>query len=140
MGGNISSHFQFCRRLQEFLSALIILLKFMQIRALNSKFCRSSSSNTVMYLYQCSTRKGRSMPWYTCLYTVQCTASCKQYMLYCSEGVQESIQRNRFGEHMQPEPEFLNLLGSPGMDSQHGGIDFLESIPGSLKVYKFGLM
>jgi hypothetical protein len=32
-----------------------------------------------------------------------------------------------------PEPEFLNLLRSPGNDSQPGEIDSLESIPGLLK-------
>ncbi len=31
------------------------------------------------------------------------------------------------------EPEFVNLLRSQGIDSQTGGIDSLESIPGLLK-------
>jgi hypothetical protein len=33
----------------------------------------------------------------------------------------------------KPEPVFVNLVRSPGIDSQPGGIDFLESIPGLLK-------
>ncbi len=142
MGGNISSHFQLCRRLQEFLSALIILLKFMQIRALSSKFCRSSSSNTCI-----SVRQGRAggVPWYTCVYTVQCTASCIQYILIALPElvsvleVQESIPWNRFREPMQPQPAFVSLLRSPGIDFQPSGIYSLESIPGSLNVYKNGL-
>jgi hypothetical protein len=32
-----------------------------------------------------------------------------------------------------PEPEFVNLSRSPGIDSQPGGIDSLESIHGLLK-------
>ncbi len=36
----------------------------------------------------------------------------------------------------KPEPVFVNLLGSPGIDSQHGGIDSSESIPGLLKRLK----
>ncbi len=32
------------------------------------------------------------------------------------------------------EPEFGNLLMSPGIDSQPGGIDSLESMPGLLKL------
>ncbi len=31
------------------------------------------------------------------------------------------------------EPVFVDLLRSPGIDSQPGGIDALESIPGLLK-------
>jgi hypothetical protein len=42
-------------------------------------------------------------------------------------------------EEQGPEPEFVNLLRSPGIDSQPGGIDSLESIPGLLNVYKFRL-
>jgi hypothetical protein len=44
------------------------------------------------------------------------------------------------------EPVFVNLLRSPGIDSQHGGIYFKESIPPDwesipepLKVYKYML-
>ncbi len=37
------------------------------------------------------------------------------------------------------EPVFANLLRSPGIDSQPGGIDSSESIPGLLHVYKYGL-
>jgi hypothetical protein len=36
------------------------------------------------------------------------------------------------------EPEFVNLLRSPRIDSQHDGIDSKEFL-GSLNVYKFGL-
>ena len=32
-----------------------------------------------------------------------------------------------------PEPEFVNLLRSPGIDSKPGGIDALKSIPGLFK-------
>jgi hypothetical protein len=32
-----------------------------------------------------------------------------------------------------PEPVFVNLLRRPGIDSQAGGIDSLESTPGLLK-------
>jgi hypothetical protein len=37
------------------------------------------------------------------------------------------------------EPVIVKLLMSPGIDSQPGGIDCLESIYGLLNVYKFGL-
>jgi hypothetical protein len=33
---------------------------------------------------------------------------------------------------LESEPEFVNLLRSPGIDFQPGGIDSLESIPGLL--------
>jgi hypothetical protein len=36
-------------------------------------------------------------------------------------------------EYLGSEPECLYILRSPGIDSQPGGIDFLESIPGLLK-------
>jgi hypothetical protein len=36
------------------------------------------------------------------------------------------------------EPEFVNFLRSPGIDSQPGGIDSLNRFLGSLNVYKFG--
>ncbi len=39
-------------------------------------------------------------------------------------------QPNRYGI---TEPEFVNLLRSPGINSQPGGIYSLESIPGLLK-------
>jgi hypothetical protein len=39
---------------------------------------------------------------------------------------------------VRTELVFVDLLGIPGIDSQPGGIDSLESIPG-LYVYKFGL-
>ncbi len=35
-------------------------------------------------------------------------------------------------ENLRSEPLLVNLLRSPGMDSQPGGIDYLESIPGLL--------
>jgi hypothetical protein len=43
------------------------------------------------------------------------------------------------GEEEKKEPEFANLLMSPGIDSQHGEIDSLEPILSSLNVNKFGL-
>ena len=134
MGGNISSHFQLCRRLQEFLSALIILLKFMQIRALSSKFCRSSSSNTCI-----SVRQGRAggMPRYTC--GVDCTILIAEPKFVNLLAVQESNPWNRLREPMQPQPASVSLLRSPGIDFQPSGIYSLESIPGSLNVYKYGL-
>ncbi len=36
--------------------------------------------------------------------------------------------------YVDSEPEFVNLLRSTGIDSQPGGIDSLESIPGLLKL------
>jgi hypothetical protein len=34
---------------------------------------------------------------------------------------------------LNPEPVFVNLSRSPGIEFQPGGIDFFESIPGLLK-------
>ncbi len=38
-----------------------------------------------------------------------------------------------------PEAVFVNLLRSPGIDSQPGGINSSESISGSINVHKYGL-
>ncbi len=63
------------------------------------------------------------------------------------------VKNPQFSDRLSLEPEFVNLLWSPGFDSQPGGpllqpkaggMDSLESIPwnrilGSLNIYKFGL-
>ncbi len=39
-------------------------------------------------------------------------------------GAQESIPRNKFRQPMQPDPVFVNLSRSPGIDFQPGGPDY----------------
>ncbi len=54
-----------------------------------------------------------------------------------TEGERASeIQKERKNGNIQTEPVFVNLIKSPGIDSQPGGIDSLESIPGLHKRLK----
>jgi hypothetical protein len=52
------------------------------------------------------------------------------------KGGEMSVAHSNDGNNtnnQQPEPLFVSLLRSPGIDFQPGGIDYLESISGLLK-------
>ncbi len=59
------------------------------------------------------------------------------YILYLVGSAYTHQLLTILGHFLKPEPEFVNLLRFPGINSQPGGIDSLESILGLLKRLRF---